>query len=1325
MENYRIIKQSLYYIALGGMLLALPLFVFGYDDHTTHPALTQEMVKFYNQSFPKNKLNYEEKNLVIQGSIDEDLGIRWLQHFYDPVYNRGLMLENDAFPKNPNLALVASGARLPRLSSKTWALSSASQKNIFSGFMAGIFKDYFSDDNDYSWERAVYEYAWDDKKRGLESLGHVLHLLEDATVPDHTRNDPHPPVLDMGSPYEAWTKKFDLQNIDIADKLKDDKPTLLLDLATYFDKIASYSNNNFFSKDTIFSPKYKKPNITIRNNFGYVTDEFGNKFKIIKIVRSLGNKELTYSLEDEERSILSDYWSLLSKQAVLNGAGVIKLFFDEVEKEKQTKILYNKNRSWLAREIDKFKRGTFNIASVLYGITASRQDLEESSPENFNQEPDPKPIENLPEKTQSLIAAVSESVSPPASKSSAPKPSVKPSATQTIKNSTPSALKPELPPAPTPKKSAPPSNISPSVPIAGGGAASASPESSSATPSDTTPPSPPAIQTPTPNQTITSASVSFSGTAEVGAIISQDFSNTTTTVNPAGNWSLTLSSLPQGTSTVQFFAADSSGNRSSAATRIIFIDSVTPDFSFSVNECGQSISPESCLVATTTINLSWGSTASDIDHYEITCALNGSLCSEFSFSPTSATSATYSVPVDSSSYTFTAKAVDVSGNQSPTITQTMEIFSRPLIINEIGWTGTSATRAQDEWIEIKNITSRILNLSGVTLKSLTDNKPNIALSGTLAPQAFYLIERTDDTTISDITASTTASFGSGSGAGLSNSGEILALEYNGATLDRTPEVSACTGWCGGVSGQYYSMERYDPYASGENSSNWGTWNGLLPNGVNADGVVVNGTPGKRNNLSYLISKDGGALSQNKTLAIAYNPYIVTGNYTIQNGVTLTIGPGVILKFYVGSGLQVEGILRAEGTATSPVVFTSMDDDPYGGDTNQNGSSTSPTAGSWTSIKILGSGSMFDHTIIRYGGAKDLPSANYWANIRAQNVALDIKNSIIEYSGAYGVWLKNVTGLIQGNTFRYNNATANTQSTGLNVEDGSLTIQNNIFNQNSVGLFMSSAGSSHTLNVSDNTFTANSGEAIFANGVYPLFSGNIATNNGTNGITFQGTINQDYTLARDLPYILTNTLTVAANKVLTILEGVIVKLSGSGAISVLGKLMAQGTAANHIVFTSINDDNFGGDTASNGSSTPALAGDWLNIYFGSSSGSSTLQYTRIRYGGTRNNLDPNQGAVRIENSSIDILNSFIERNYSIGAWLKNSTSTSLIDSTVQDHQEPSSSYGMFLDNSSPFIKDSIFRNNKTGIRAANSSVQNGGGNVFENNTTDTDPVGLIP
>src|SRR3989338_205672 len=105
MENSRFLIKSFYTIIWGGTLFVLPFFTFGYDDKTTHPALTQEIVKFFNASYPEKQINNTDAEKIIQGSIDEDTQTRWLYHFYDPVYNRGLVLEDDAFPKDPNLAL--------------------------------------------------------------------------------------------------------------------------------------------------------------------------------------------------------------------------------------------------------------------------------------------------------------------------------------------------------------------------------------------------------------------------------------------------------------------------------------------------------------------------------------------------------------------------------------------------------------------------------------------------------------------------------------------------------------------------------------------------------------------------------------------------------------------------------------------------------------------------------------------------------------------------------------------------------------------------------------------------------------------------------------------------------------------------------------------------------------------------------------------------------------------------------------------------------------------------------------------------------------------
>ena len=248
--------KILIFFIFAGLLFSSP--VFGYGDKTTHPALTDEIVDFYNL-FSDKKITDEEKEWIIQGVMDEDTPPRWINHFYDPVNKEGWEGENTGvWPKfwiqYFSDALLSSNKPDSSLS---WLHNQQLQE------------EYAQYKGNHTWERAIYEYLNGNKKEAYYTLGFVLHLIEDATVPDHTRNDTHAHELraltgDYGSPYEEFNKQYTRDNFHIARELKQagHRPNTEINLIDEFlVELAEYSNKYFFSKDTINSSKYEYPKI--------------------------------------------------------------------------------------------------------------------------------------------------------------------------------------------------------------------------------------------------------------------------------------------------------------------------------------------------------------------------------------------------------------------------------------------------------------------------------------------------------------------------------------------------------------------------------------------------------------------------------------------------------------------------------------------------------------------------------------------------------------------------------------------------------------------------------------------------------------------------------------------------------------------------------------------------------------------------------------------------------------------------------------------------------------------------------------------------------
>lgn len=170
------------------------------------------------------------------------------------------------------------------------------------------------------------------------------------------------------------------------------------------------------------------------------------------------------------------------------------------------------------------------------------------------------------------------------------------------------------------------------------------------------------------------------------------------------------------------------------------------------------------------------------------------------------------------------------------------ISYRHVLINEVAWAGTSASLPNDQWIELYNPYSVAVNITGWQLRA-ADSTPAITLSGTIPAGGFFLLERDDNSTVSDVPANQIFT------GALSTSGEALTL-YNqfGDAVD-TANGNGGAWPKGSLAPNYASMERQGTGA--ETDTSWVTNTGVTKNGKNANGGSIYGTPGQKNSTGVL------------------------------------------------------------------------------------------------------------------------------------------------------------------------------------------------------------------------------------------------------------------------------------------------------------------------------------------------------------------------------------------------------------------------------------------------------------------------------------------
>jgi len=138
-----------------------------------------------------------------------------------------------------------------------------------------------------------------------------------------------------------------------------------------------------------------------------------------------------------------------------------------------------------------------------------------------------------------------------------------------------------------------------------------------------------------------------------------------------------------------------------------------------------------------------------------------------------------------------------------------------VVINEIAWMGTQVSY-NDEWIELYNNTDTLINLDGWFIVHFTQKGEQgsaFDLSGIIPARGFYLLERTDDSSVPNITADKIYT------GPLNNNGELLQLsDEQGTIIDLINCIDS--GWFAGDNKTKQTMERISPDSLGLEPQNW-------------------------------------------------------------------------------------------------------------------------------------------------------------------------------------------------------------------------------------------------------------------------------------------------------------------------------------------------------------------------------------------------------------------------------------------------------------------------------------------------------------------------
>jgi len=190
----------------------------------------------------------------------------------------------------------------------------------------------------------------------------------------------------------------------------------------------------------------------------------------------------------------------------------------------------------------------------------------------------------------------------------------------------------------------------------------------------------------------------------------------------------------------------------------------------------------------------------------------------------------------------------------------------------------------------------------------------------------------------------------------------------------------------------------------------------------------------------------GPITQDTIWMLLDSPLVVSNNITVFSNATLTIEPGVEVKFGGYFSIVVSGKLYANGTSKT-ITFTSNKEQPESGD--------------WEAIKFNG---IEKSTLI---GCSIVHAEN---GILIENGNVEIENSTISLS-------QNAITVNNGRLMIQNSIIAENQGDGICITgNGQVTIQKNTIIANGNGILLTSDEASN-VNISQNRISANTASGI--------------------------------------------------------------------------------------------------------------------------------------------------------------------------------------------------------------------------------------------------------